>query len=205
MCQNVQKSPEGPWEGEVSRWVAWPPIDSTPGALAWQSPAQPGWGHVGLDCPPHPEASQIPNRLSVQEQDKLGMKSQLEGAGLGLPLQGGAWGHDPGSREPRREDAFREEAAENTHTAASRGREENKLQETKAGLVRSLGGRFLGTDATLQAAHGLQALRPGPACLPPRGPEQVVPDMDERGKLGLGCQGAHSTWGVRAESGTTRG
>lgn len=59
-----------------------------------------------------------PNRLSVQEQDRLGMKSQLEGAGLGLPLQGGAWGHDPGSRQPRREDAFREEAGENTHTAA---------------------------------------------------------------------------------------
>lgn len=38
------------------------------------------------------------------------MKSQLEGAELGLPLQGGAWGHDPGSMQPRREDAFREEA-----------------------------------------------------------------------------------------------
>lgn len=48
------------------------------------------------------------------------MKSQLEGAGLGLPLQGGAWGHDPGSREPRREDAFREEAAENTHSSVER-------------------------------------------------------------------------------------
>lgn len=71
---------------------------------------------MGPSCPPHPEAGQIPSRPSVQKQDRLGMKSQLEGAGLGLPLQGGAWGHDPGSRQPRREDAFREEAGENTHT-----------------------------------------------------------------------------------------
>lgn len=91
----------------------------------------------------------------VQEQDRLGMKSQLEGAWLGLPLQGGAWGHDPGSRRPRREAAFREEVGvggKHTHTAAWRGREENKLQETEAGLERGLGCRFPGTTATLQAA-----------------------------------------------------
>lgn len=73
------------------------------------------------------------------------MKSQLEGAGLGLPLQGGAWGHDPGSREPRREDAFREEAAENTHTQQRRegGKETNsrrpKLAQRSAWAADSWG------------------------------------------------------------------
>lgn len=76
--------------------------------------------HVGPNCPPHPEASQIPSRPHVQEQDRLGMRSQLEGAGLGLPLQGGAWGHNPGSGPPRGEDAFCEEAGEKTHTQQCR-------------------------------------------------------------------------------------
>lgn len=75
----------------------------------------------GPECPPHPRRVRSPAGPVVQQQDRLGMKSQLEGAGLGLPLQGGAWGHDPGSRRPRREAAFREEAGAggtHTHTAA---------------------------------------------------------------------------------------
>lgn len=57
-------------------------------------------------CPPHPEACQPHSRPSAQDLDRLQMKSQLEGAGLGLPLQGGAQGHNPGNRQPRREDAL---------------------------------------------------------------------------------------------------
>lgn len=58
----------------------------------------------------------------MQELDRLQMKSQLEGAGLGLPLQGGAQGHNPGNRQPRREDAFCE-GAEGKHTYSSTERE----------------------------------------------------------------------------------
>ena len=73
------------------------------GAAAQRSIPQPQ--PCGLECPPHPRPVRSPAGPVVQEQDRLGMKSQLEGAGLGLPLQGGAWGHDPGSRRPRREAA----------------------------------------------------------------------------------------------------
>lgn len=75
-----------------------------------------------IGCPPHPEACQTPSRPSVQELDRLQMKSQLEGAGLGLPLQGGAQGHNPGNRQPRREDAFCE-GTEGKHTYSSIERE----------------------------------------------------------------------------------
>ena len=83
------------------------------------------------------------------------MKSQLEGAGLGLPLQGGAWGHDPGAGgQDERLPSVRElgQGGGDTHTAAQRGRAENKLQETEAGPERGLGRRLPGTTATLQAA-----------------------------------------------------
>lgn len=70
---------------------------------------------MGPDCPPRRRLVTSPAG-PVSGEDRLGMRSRLEGAGLGLPLQGGAWGHDPGSRQPRREAAFREEAGENTHT-----------------------------------------------------------------------------------------
>lgn len=127
MCQSEweRKSPQGPWGGPRPALDSLPGDEQVDGTAAWRSTPSPGLAapphrlrvpYVGPSCPPHPEAGQIPSRPSVQKQDRLGMKSQLEGAGLGLPLQGGAWGHDPGSRQPRREDAFREEAGENTHT-----------------------------------------------------------------------------------------
>lgn len=86
-------------------------------------------------CPPHPEACQAPSRPSVQKLGRLQMKSQLEGAGLGLPLQGGAQGHNPGNQQPRREDAFLE-AAEGKHTQQhrERGRDECELQLKPATL-----------------------------------------------------------------------
>lgn len=55
----------------------------------------------------------------MQELDRLQMKSQLEEAGLGLPLQGGAQGQNPGNTQPRREGAFCEEA-EGKHTQQHR-------------------------------------------------------------------------------------
>lgn len=60
-----------------------------------------------------------PSVCSVQELGRLQMKSQLEGAGLGLPLQGGAQGHNPGIQQPRREDAFCK-GAEGKHTQQHR-------------------------------------------------------------------------------------
>lgn len=86
----------------------------------------------GPECPPHPRRVRSPAGPVVQQQDRLGMKSQLEGAGLGLPLQGGAWGHDPGSRRPRREAAFREEAgAGGTHTHTQQRREGGKKTNSR--------------------------------------------------------------------------
>lgn len=71
----------------------------------------------------------------MQKLGRLQMKSQLEGAGLGLPLQGGAQGHNPGNQQPRREDAFLE-AAEGklTQQHRERGRDECELQLKPATL-----------------------------------------------------------------------
>lgn len=55
----------------------------------------------------------------MQELGKLPMTSHLQGAGLGLPLQGGAQGHNPGNQQPRREGAFCE-GAEGKHSSLER-------------------------------------------------------------------------------------
>lgn len=139
---------------------------------------------MGFDWAPHPEASQIRSGPSVQEQDRLGMKSQLEGAGLGLPLQGGAWGHNPGSRQPRREDAFREEAGENTHSSI--GREGSKQTPGDQSWPGARPGRLIPGDQRHVAGSsqpGGSETLPG---LPHRGPAQVVPGHGRDREAGPG-------------------
>lgn len=126
----------------------------------------------------------------MQEQDRLGMKSQLEGAELGLPLQGGAWGHDPGSTQPRREDAFREEAEGKTraraHTHTERREGGKKTNSRRPKLAWS-------------AVWAADSWGPRPRCrqltawrsktlleLPPRGPVQVVPGYGQEREAGPG-------------------
>lgn len=169
------------------------------GAAAQRSIPQPQ--PCGLECPPHPRPVRSPAGPVVQEQDRLGMKSQLEGAGLGLPLQGGAWGHDPGSRRPRREAAFREGAGvggRHTHSSAER---EGRKQTP-------------GDQAAWSAAWAADSRGPRPRCRRLRDPARPSsrearrrwwPDMDGRGRLGLGCRGARNTWGARTKSGTVTG
>lgn len=150
------------------------------GAAAQRSIPQPQ--PCGLECPPHPRPVRSPAGPVVQEQDRLGMKSQLEGAGLGLPLQGGAWGHDPGSRQPRREAAFREGAGVGGETHTQQRREGGKKTNSRrpSRLECGLGCRFPGTVATLQAAP-----RPCSAFVP-RGPAQVVAGHGREREAGPG-------------------
>lgn len=122
----------------------------------------------------------------MQEQDRLEMKSQLEGAGLGLPLQGGAWGHDPGSRQPRREDAFREEARENTHTHSRVEREGRKQTPGDQSWPGARPGQPIPGDrghvAGGSRARGSETL----LGLPLRGPERVVPGHGQEREAGPG-------------------
>lgn len=114
----------------------------------------------------------------MQELDGLQMKSQLEGAGLGLPLQGGAQGHNPGNRQPRREDAFCE-GAEGKHTYSSIEREGHIRSSRSQPRCRQLEDRgpALPGDLSWHLLRGLSqvALRHGldqeAGSGPPRGPE----------------------------------
>lgn len=141
---------------------------------------------MSLDCPPHPEASQIPSRPNVQEQDRLGMRSQLEGAGLGLPLQGGAWGHNPGSRQPRREDAFREEAGENTYTHSSVGREGRKQTPGDQSWPGVRPGLSFPGDRRHVAGGSPPGVSETLPSFAPRGPVQVVPGHGHEREAGPG-------------------
>lgn len=130
-------------------------------------------------CPPHPEACQTPSRPSVQELDRLQMKSQLEEAGLGLPLQGGAQGHNPGNRQPRREDVFCE-GAEGKHTYSGTEREGRmqtpssrqprcrRLEDRGSALLGDLSWCLLRGLSQVVLRHGLEQ-EAGPGA--PRGPE----------------------------------
>lgn len=143
-------------------------------------------------CPPHPEACQTPSRLSVQKLGRLQMKSQLEGAGLGLPLQGGAQGHNPGNQQPRREDAFLE-AAEGKRTQQHREREGRKQTPAEASHVAG----SLKTEAQFCAETF-----PG---ISPEAHRRWYSDMDWSRRQGLGHGGDQSAGGERTESGTVRG
>lgn len=143
-------------------------------------------------CPPHPEACQTPSRPSVQELDRLQMKSQLEEAGLGLPLQGGAQGHNPGNRQPRREDVFCEGAEGNTHTAAQRGRDGCKPPAHASHVA---GGLKTEAQLCLETFPGASS----EAC------HRWCSDMDWSRRQGLVHQGAQSTGGAWTKSGTVRG
>lgn len=143
-------------------------------------------------CPLHPKACQTPSRPSVQELDRLQMKSQLEGAGLGLPLQGGAQGHNPGNRQPRREDAF-SEGAEGKHTYSSIEREGRMQTPAEASHVAG----SLKTEARLC----LETF-PGISSEPYH---RWCSDMDWSRRQGLGHRGAQRTGGAWTKSGTVRG
>lgn len=119
----------------------------------------------------------------MQELGRLQMKSQLEGAGLGLPLQGGAQGHNPGNRQPKREDALCEGAGE-THTAHSGTEREGRRQAPAeashvAGSFEDRGSVLLG-DLSWHL---------------PRGPAQVVLRHGQEQEAGPGAPRGPERWG----------
>lgn len=128
----------------------------------------------------------------MQELDRLQMKSQLEGAGLGLPLQGGAQGHNPGNRQPRREDDFCE-GAEGKHTYS--GTEREGRMQTPAQVSHVAGSLKTEARLCLETFPGASS----EAC------HRWCSDMDWSRRQGLGHRGAQSTGGAWTQSGTGRG